>query len=1809
MFLKRLSLAVLLLAGFFAQDAFSQRRQANIFVGKCAATTPIPVTCDATVGTLTAAIAMAVPGNVIEIIDTETYDEHITITGDKNGITIRSTDPTSRSKPVIRFNDRVNVYPQNGTQAGMACGDMAIHGQICSGNFETNGAIRIIGAQGVTLDGITVDGGGHYPFGFTGVWGAWPLFHGNSTVAIAGGAGNVTIRNCDLRNAYHGIAVKDRNVGGVFPNSNPGDIDKANQIPLSSFGRGGNHLIEYNRIHNNTVGFYSESAWDLGSTIRYNLFYNNFHPAGRPSEATVPGGNQDKQPGAIVFKDHALSPVAIYNNTFYGNAGNINAKMQFGGQNLIFNNIFSNVTRLDQIEDAGTLMIETMHPYRIHNSVFSSWRELRVENRYVNTCPPHGENVSGITQLRIENNWPDVQRGTTTVTCPTSGNSVQTGEFFAPGGAVSGLNNGRGFGPNSNIKWLQMEGYANAGVQLLESLFQSVTPSEPNFLHPRWDHPLVIQHIRGQGWGHVAEPGQAVAVGNLNSNGTPADIGAISSNSTPAVPMREALVARAVPTTAVTITGTAAAGTLTAEFRFDVFDAILGVPATLENTRIKMLRWVAPVPNARNDEQTLVNAQVPIAAGSITPISAAVGQGVNMGANRISFPLPPMSGTLDADANRYGFFELVVEGTAPGGRTVVSDVAFLPYTRLRNRFDVDILNAAGQVVIPSDVGITAGEEYRLRITAWHLPSTGPATLHTTGIREIDFQLFTNNMSSTMWIWGTDTPFESVGSQNAFAIPNGQSQNSWPVYFKTAGLEQIRATGLGQNQQGVWQAFLGTGEMLVKPGPPEKVTFITPGPRSQLHIGPGPNDFAPAIAIPPGGPFEVTVGVTDKFDNLVDTATPLNLTYEGQIDGVNCQPIGQPMPQNGVNTNPATGIATFEVRVNPTCGSQGNWFDMRAAVASGPAAGAHDIGRLRVGRTQDQVFIYFSDNANVSREDAVTNWGGNTDPIIGINVRADGTGHDGNGNPIVVTDRMVPVYLKAVSGGAVMSRTFPVCVSSPHPAIEFYSDAGGVPGTRFTNTDNVLIDLNAQGEGQFWITSNSEVIDGCIDAMAVQSVCGSGPNSAIRGANPRCEIYFAVPTSNVDKGIVFSKGNGHGIPDEMVVQFLPDGDNVFGAGWSSVPDTVELFWPTDNVGAAGSVTGTLVRVAGTGAIGAAGCIVPVPAAAPVVAGNEGRELRVSMLPECIIGGVQHAPGYTSVFGSRPMLGRLHWNAGATAGTGTYEWTPFNVIDSIGPIISVTGEFMGTRESPMIVENIGGARQDTLMIQISEELANYQVMLTGASIEHKKPGAGGAVQTITVEAVTRVGDWYRLALAGAGNGYNIVGRDDGAVSSITGLPEPILGDSIRFLPAKGVADANGSVNLINRFVEIGLKPLAPEILATSFYENRGGVDSPVNQVNYVQLDFAKFANKAWFDEIAINILNGPSARAKVSEMPDEAIVSAGATSLGIDLSLAFPAVFGTVGGAARNVTSGTMTINITYDKTNAVASEWDATPGVISDKALPVLVSEPHESPNDDNYRGAVLRPGSMREGGGSDPDTLVITYSERLSTAFAPGAAVEHIMVHREGGVVGIPHLIVVSSSNLSVNNSGDGWQQVVYIIGDQGFRFPGADAGSFLRATDRVSINPGSGIVDNAANAQDMQNKRIPVKIMRGDWILKIKNNPFTSRPGTGRDSTTVIFSPNLRGANDLKTSVKVALYDNLGNLVRMDEARIDVANPANNYLGTTPAAWRWTGGELEWTWKGRNRRNRFVGSGTYYMKAVMTRESGGEVDQDTQIRPIGFVR
>jgi len=873
------------------------------------------------------AVNAAKTGDIVRIIDAEVYEEQVTIDGrdpspwngknqpgkdgtkevigGKHGITIEYRPSSSlrlfgnHARPTIKFKDVVNHSPKT-TAEGNVDGDTVGS----SGNFETCGALRIIRAQGVVIDGIKIDGDGAAPFGTDGVWGT-TMFHGNAAIAIVV-AGGAVIRNCDLGNAYYGIAIKDRNTGGVFGNPNPGDNDLT--IPLSGFGKVGNHLIEYNKIHGNMTGIFTESAWDLATTIRYNLIYSNIH---KESLLTGIPGKSIAEGGAILFRDVLFTPFAIYNNTFFNNTRNLMGGWKAGVPHLVFNNIFS---RPDDIKNgkANTMTIEDKLPYRMHNCVFAATNTLQYEAANVNECKRDqvmkpdgsgvlvegvfGQKIMGYTQIQVPP-LPQPSPKSMQINCldPIADMVVTTNSFIPPGVLITGQG---GFEEAANLRWLETA----KSVAGTEDLFVSTDSSSADFLKPKWDHPNVIKFIKAQGW---------TEIGMKNSDGTIADLGAV-----PYTGRAPATVARIKPSNVVLISGSPAV-------QADANYFLSVESGTLNSAKISFLRWVAPLPNA--DKTAIPKKNI----NNITPSTT----NVKIGNNSQRFSIPEeLPGIQASDSlGQYGFFEVAVSGKDGNGNDVTSDIGFLPYRKLSYTLKIEVFKPGSTT--PTTV-VDAGEPYTVKVTPYE--GTGASKPFTTGgLSEISFDLLSD---ATAFMYQDPKPDNPLTYDKNLPV-GGKSYDN--VYFIRAGAETIMGSALYEKDKDTRLVFLGTADITVRPGDPDHVTFIEPIPVSQL-----------GGALPPvinrGVDKEVRVEVQDKYGNAVSKEVTVTVSVDNPS-------IGDVAVKTATTKD---GVATFIART--VTNETSKTFDITATISGKTQTDNENVGRLRIGRSLDRIDVLYDD---------------------------------------------------------------------------------------------------------------------------------------------------------------------------------------------------------------------------------------------------------------------------------------------------------------------------------------------------------------------------------------------------------------------------------------------------------------------------------------------------------------------------------------------------------------------------------------------------------------------------------------------------------------------------------------------------------------------------------------------------------------------------------------------------------------------------------------------------------------------------------
>ncbi len=865
--------------------------------------------------TIQAAVDRAGKGDIVEVLDQAVYAEQVTIDSTHSGMTLRASNPSAVKKPTITNKDVVHQNPKS-------CQDALSAGKI---DFDQNGALRILGAHNVIVDGLGVDAVGAAPFSWPNIWGdgiscngrLYPLFHGNAGIVIYL-SGTVTVRNCDIANAFFGISVKDRNQGGVFANFNPADLEKFNIVPLSGFGRTGNHMFEKNRIHHNVWAFFFESAWDLGSTARYNLVYENHHASAAAAAAVKALGDGEHQPGGgFLFKDVMLTPLAIYNNTFWHNFTNFAGGYRPGAQHLVFNNIFA--TPNEYYSQSASFpnpfhILDPFFQFRMHNCLYAAQTEPpKLDSQKVQAQKyddgtkqqvVKDTTVKFYRSVRIMNAMGTVvqENFTVDIVLPMSTGPLPMPQTINGANLPGGLIGGAGTDPFS----------AAANVRWYEIKFKSVDPASPDFLSPDWDDPVVKKYVMNAGWPEA---------GIFNSDGKVADLGAVPS------------VARHTADVIIRPLGPAIINGASATLTFDM----QSIAGDLSGAKVKYIRLVHAIPVLLDGFGGTKALVVP------DPATVTVANGnVKMGANTLTVTGFPALGATES----FAFFEIVVEGIAPNGMPATTNVGFIPYRKLDYKFLVEVLDAAGA----KTASVKVGETVRLRIT----PQKLDGTPFNNAIAPVEV-----NLNSGVDLFAPGTP------PAKFVLGKVEGITTSPVMFTKVpggGIEYVTVSGIWKNGINTL-AFYGVSDGIrILPGDPEKVVFQDP-PSKILNPGSAP-------VIDPGVLYPVKVEVRDRFDNAI--STPVAVTFKsnqpaiGDIDGIAT-----------ANTD-SLGIAT--VRAKVTNGDLNQLFELEATIAGKTP----DKADLKVGKARDKLWILYADTKGY---DAAAELRGTAGQRLAVTIRA------------------------------------------------------------------------------------------------------------------------------------------------------------------------------------------------------------------------------------------------------------------------------------------------------------------------------------------------------------------------------------------------------------------------------------------------------------------------------------------------------------------------------------------------------------------------------------------------------------------------------------------------------------------------------------------------------------------------------------------------------------------------------------------------------------------------------------------------------
>ena len=882
MIFKRLSisLSLMLLAAVQSNAAFLRVNQSGSdFLGT--AYTTIQAAVDA--------CTPAVGCDEILITDTEVYEEQVTFDG-KGNIKLHSIDPSNPA--TIRYTDKEGVNPKTFNDTKTAPMDGFEDARTL---YDMNGALRILFSSDIEVYDLNIDGGERYYYAYPGIWEAkFPLNSGNVGVMVRN-SNKVHVHHTKIYNAWYGIYLKGRNLGGQNANPNPADNDTQDNIPISDYGTAGRGLYEYNKIYDNSFAFFGESEWDLGSTIRYNLIHSNYARSGDYGSYSGVQDTEREAGGFMKVKDVTLAIYQIYNNTFWNNHYNMASVWKAGIQHVLFNNIWAKPNSPGDDTWYEFADILPNHSY----SVSEYMNKQALTSQSVNNGNIGGSWVNFDTPLEVYYNY-DLQAGGTG--SPWESGSFQKGGTMTvmAGGVASEYTYTDFFIPP--VKSIAGENWWYEDIA-----WQSTTPGDPKFLCPDWEILDVQQTMLNKG---------RTDTGLKDADGSAPDVGALSKGD-----LNDCVFGGSPSAPSIDLIGTSpalkAGNQALINFAVDVNNAEL---TNLSNVKFHVINHYSDVPVVEGDAQTPTGnfpaAQTISYTGSLKAGANTVYLDVDLGAASYSTIEVIVSG----DINGVPYFSnqemFQYRGASTGGDNVVSR-----QYNLKIHFE----NLSGTKID----SIRAGEALRVVTSVVDFDGTVQAAAKAT-INDVRTSTFIGNkINATVWDlatpnyadWASATKTGNPKFTNIAALEAGN------VAFSAAGSETLCLAGIeGADKSKV---VFGCAGITVLPGAAWTMSLLTP------ESSKGKDGHLAAVG---KGTANILIQLLDQFGNpaLNDPDVAISLTSDNQAVAVN-------PTQNGKGSNDK-GQMIIQMDV---IGDLGTTFKLTANFASTGNSGISDFSNVEV----------------------------------------------------------------------------------------------------------------------------------------------------------------------------------------------------------------------------------------------------------------------------------------------------------------------------------------------------------------------------------------------------------------------------------------------------------------------------------------------------------------------------------------------------------------------------------------------------------------------------------------------------------------------------------------------------------------------------------------------------------------------------------------------------------------------------------------------------------------------------------------------
>ncbi|MCB9496374.1 MAG: hypothetical protein H6686_05750 [Fibrobacteria bacterium] len=854
-----------------------------------------------------------------------------------------------------------------------------------SSGFQYNGMFVVRKSQDITIRGLMLRSTPTY-FQNQGVWGgAYDVLFGNVGINLMQSL-RAKVQDCDITGFFTAFYIQGRNVGGAFGRPNPNDIDDADIVPLSRYGQVGDHLIERNYVYNNWWFAYNEIDWDLGSTIRYNVAFQNMNKAFQygdtlTDKAAATSEMNNMTGGFMYSKDAVIIPHRMYNNTIMSSPIVLgHGYWRRNVQSLFYNNVLTFVN----LSTGGTKPIGPTDQHNLlgwygemawHNTLqlFPGMEKVEYKSSgsfqitdstvvgeygpgstckggcFINSIPLDPPYVSQLQPNQLFNSW-NIQQG---VTLTLNGDSI-------PWKATTTGYEGKTytvFEKNGYALWGlfdKLPGIDTVSARLRKNFWAIKIPTQGNIdsttktatlaqLAPLWGDPVVTATIRNQAWRNADLGGP---------DGSVSDRGAFQYDS---------------------VSGKTVLGGIRNGVQLEVVDQRI---VDMKLTRVK----IPMIYQQRNGDQLLPSYYTDIKVDSVYyykefpfsdtadgdatqdpfPGAAVIRTGLNwsgVSGDSLIFNVPA-GVTYD-----YARFDIFVSAVDPVSGERVRTVASYVYRKTQYKLLVEFCtNGTSDATCSASLvnRTRVGEAVNMRITI--LDADGlPAPTQT-----VNNLMVTPGAGSVMV-----DPVTGKGIDTSVFRATFKGSVIAPVEFRTVGLTEVGAAGIHPLQTGGAEGIMGAGQIFVAAGPPYRVQWVNPASTSVVPCKPDPVAPYPLDTLtfcgdilPPSGLTQAELRVYDRFGNQVTEAAKV------KVSGTNTN---NPLLAQGISMVAASvaGPSTDSVTILTDSIGRGNvWITGSQSFPGGPfpigwvqflahvdsaAVLPVDTARMRLGKPELRLF--------------------------------------------------------------------------------------------------------------------------------------------------------------------------------------------------------------------------------------------------------------------------------------------------------------------------------------------------------------------------------------------------------------------------------------------------------------------------------------------------------------------------------------------------------------------------------------------------------------------------------------------------------------------------------------------------------------------------------------------------------------------------------------------------------------------------------------------------------------------------------------